>query len=99
MAQLRGRHLPVVVALGDPGLSRIARGVEALHLGDARRTEEDAARLRAGIRMGADRLLDHRRRGLAAVAAAGATVVDAPAPKAAAMAVQAYASVKAQGRL
>lgn len=88
VAMLRQRHLPVVLALGDPALARLARSAPD---GDskAERLVPDAAA----------RLLAHRRKGLAALEAAGAVVVDAQAPKAAALAVEAYVALKAQGRL
>jgi uncharacterized protein (DUF58 family) len=80
IVRLRGRHVPVVIALGDPALLRLERHSSEL---------TEAARL----------LLQHRRRALAALEAAGAVVVDAPAPKAAALAVQSYVELKAQGRV
>lgn len=92
VARLRGRHLAVVVAFGDPALARLAHkdgdeaGAGAL----------DVDRL---VPVAAARLLDHRKKGLAALEAAGAVVVDAPAPRAAALAVETYATLKAQGRL
>lgn len=86
VATLRGRHLPVVVAVGDPALTRLARE----RGGDAHG---------AAVRLAAERLLSHRRAALAALAAAGAVVVDAPAQRAAAQAVRAYLGVKAAGRL
>ncbi len=84
IARLRGRHLPVVVALGDPALTRLSR---------AHAASEPL------VPVAAARLLDHRRKGMAALEAAGAVVVDAPAPKAAALAVESYVTLKAQGRL
>jgi uncharacterized protein (DUF58 family) len=85
IARLRGRHLAVVIALGDPALTRLSR---------APPTQGDAL-----VPVAAARLLEHRRKGLAALEAAGAVVVDAPAPKAAALAVEKYITLKAQGRL
>jgi uncharacterized protein (DUF58 family) len=82
-ARLRGRHLPLVLALGDPALARLARG------GD---DDDD-------VRLAAARLLHHRRAALAAVRAAGALVIDAPGPKAAALAVRSWAGLKAAGKL
>lgn len=88
VAMLRRRHLPVVVALADAALPRLAR---APAQGDTK-----AERL---LPQAAAGLLAHRRRGLAALEAAGAVVVDAIAPRAAALAVETYATLKAQGRL
>jgi uncharacterized protein (DUF58 family) len=88
VARLRGRHLPVVFALGDPALARLARAPAKSDLPVDIATPEAAARL-----------LEHRRKGLAALKAAGAVVVDAPAPKAAALAVETYAQLKSAGRL
>jgi uncharacterized protein (DUF58 family) len=90
IARLRGRHLAVVVALGDPALTRLSRR----DMSGARSNESDAL-----VPVAAARLLDHRRKGMAALEAAGAVVVDAPAPKAAALAVESYVTLKAQGRL
>lgn len=92
VARLRGRHLAVVVALGDPALPRLAR------VPDANANQLEAIDV-ALVRVAAARLLDHRKKGLAALEAAGAVVVDAPAPKAAALAVEKYVTLKAQGRL
>ncbi len=86
VARWRGRHLPVVVGVSDPGAARLLRVG-----GD----DEHERR----IAHAAQRIVEHRRRGLAAVAAAGARVIDAPAPKAAALAVSAYAAIKTSGRL
>lgn len=83
VALLRGRHLPAVVAVGDPELARLAR-------------EEDEG---PAVRLAAQRLADHRKKALAALGAAGALVVDAPGPVAAAHAVAAYHGVKSTGRL
>lgn len=88
IARLRGRHLPVVVALGDPALTRLSRT-----------TPNASGDSDALVPVAAARLLDHRRKGMAALEAAGAVVVDAPAPKAAALAVESYVTLKAQGRL
>lgn len=88
VAMLRGRHLPVVLALADPALTRVARA--------APKGETKAERL---VPEAATRLLAHRRKGLAALEAAGAVVVDAHAPRAAALAVETYVTLKAQGRL
>jgi uncharacterized protein (DUF58 family) len=85
VARLRGRHLPVVVAVSDPDLARLARS-----------DDEDAP---AQVRLAAHRLLSHRKKALAALGTAGAVVVDAPGPQASAYAVQAYQGVKATGRL
>ncbi len=85
---LRGRHLVVVLALADPGLSRLARA-----------PTDAADPLGAAVPAAAARLLQHRKRALAALEAAGAVVVDAPAPRAAALAVDAYLALKAAGRL
>lgn len=88
VAMLRQRHLPVVLALGDPALARLAKSAPTGE-GKAERLLPDAAA----------RLLAHRKKGLAALEAAGAVVVDAHAPKAAAMAVETWVTLKAQGRL
>lgn len=85
---LRRRHVPVVLALADPALARLARAPAP--------GETKAERLLPEAAAG---LLAHRRRGLAALEAAGAVVVDAHAPRAAALAVETYATLKAQGRL
>lgn len=90
VTMLRGRHLPVVVALADPALVRLARHAPVVA------DDTDVERL---VPAAATRLLQHRKKGLAALEAAGAVVVDAPAPKAAALAVESYATLKAQGRL
>ncbi|MBI1946951.1 MAG: DUF58 domain-containing protein [Deltaproteobacteria bacterium] len=88
VAMLRGRHLPVVLALGDPALARLARAAADGETKTERLIPEAAARL-----------LGHRKKGLAALEAAGAVVVDAQAPRAAALAVETYVTLKAQGRL
>ncbi len=88
VTRLRGRHLPVVIALGDPALPRLARAPAPAPAAADLPLAEAAARL-----------LQHRNKALAALEAAGAVVVDAPASRAAALAVEAYATVKAQGRL
>ena len=85
---LRGRHLVVVVAIGDPGLSRLARAAIDPH-----------DPLGATVPVAAARLVQHRQRALAALEAAGAVVVDAPAPRAAALVVNAYLALKSGGRL
>jgi uncharacterized protein (DUF58 family) len=90
IARLRGRHLPVVVAVGDPGLARVERGEVEADPGDLVAPLMPAA---------ASRLLLHRRKALAALSAAGAKVIDAPGPVAAASAVREYATVKATGKL
>lgn len=92
IARLRGRHLAVVVALGDPALTRLSRMA-------APKDAASNAGSEALIPVAAARLLEHRRKGMAALEAAGAVVVDAPAPKAAALAVESYVTLKAQGRL
>ena len=84
VARLRGRHVPLVVAVGDPSLSRLARAAD-----------DDEPLLAPA----AQRLLLHRRRALAAIESVGAVVVDAPSPRAPALAVGAYVQVKARGRL
>jgi uncharacterized protein (DUF58 family) len=86
VARLRGRHLPVVIAVSDPELARLAR-------------PDDDDDTPAQVHLAARRLLQHRKKALAALGAAGATVVDAPGPAAAAYAVQAYQGLKATGRL
>jgi hypothetical protein len=83
VAGLRGRHVPLVLAISDPALPRLGRDAASAPI----------VREAAGI------LLTHRARALAALRAAGAIVIDAPAQRAAALAVSAYADVKAQGRL
>ncbi|MCC7108600.1 MAG: DUF58 domain-containing protein [Deltaproteobacteria bacterium] len=88
VAMLRQRHLPVVLALGDPALGRLARS--------AAEGDDKVERL---VPEAAARLLAHRKTGLAALEAAGAVVVDAAAPRAAALAVETYVTLKAQGRL
>jgi uncharacterized protein (DUF58 family) len=88
VSRLRGRHLAVVVAIGDPALARLARDDRA-----------PASAPDALLPAAALRLLVHRRTGLAALGAASAVVVDASAPKAAALAVETYATLKAQSRL
>jgi uncharacterized protein (DUF58 family) len=88
VAMLRQRHLPVVLALGDPALVRLARS--------AAEGDDNVERL---VPEAAARLLAHRKKGLAALEAAGAVVVDAAAPRAAALAVETYVTLKAQGRL
>ncbi len=87
IAMLRGRHLPVVVALGDPALQRLARGADV---------DEGE---RPSVYGAAERLVAHRRAALNALAASGAVVVDAPGPLAAQLAVHAYLGVKGTGRL
>jgi uncharacterized protein (DUF58 family) len=77
---LRKRHVPVVVALSDPSFARLA------HAEDADQAQRTAA----------TRILEHRRRALSALRAARAHVVDVPAPKAAALAVDAYVAAKAR---
>ncbi len=89
LAGLRGRHVVVVVALGDPALSRMARG-------DGVAAQDALSPLLAPA---AAVLVGHRRRALAALEAAGAIVVDAPAARAAAAVVDVYLSVKASGHL
>lgn len=86
VARWRGRHLPVVVGVSDPGAARLIRSAA---------DDEQQRRIAHAAR----RIVEHRRRGLAAVASAGARVIDAPAPKAAALAVGAYAAIKTSGRL
>ena len=90
VGRLRGRHLPVVIAVGDPALDRLARAAAD---GDAPLA---AARF---VPDAAQRLRTHRRRALAALTARGAVVVDAPAPRAAQLAVETYVGLKASGRL
>lgn len=90
VARLRGHHLPVVISLGDPALTRLARG--AVNPASVAASERLLAQAAA-------RLLIHRKQGMAALEAAGAVVVDAPAPRAAALAVETWATLKAQGRL
>lgn len=85
VARLRGRHLPLVVAVADPALARLARAPAPP---DAPATP-----------FAAERLAAHRARALAALRSVGAIVVDAPSPRAAASAVDAYAQAKARGRL
>ncbi|HEY4221823.1 MAG TPA: DUF58 domain-containing protein [Myxococcota bacterium] len=83
VGRLRGRHLVVVIAVGDPALLRLARAPAPSPI--------DAA-----VAEAAARLLVHRKRGLAALESAGAVVVDAPSAKAAALAVETYAQMKAR---
>ena len=90
LAGLRGRHLVVVVALSDPALLRLARGSD----GDG--AQDPLGRF---VPVAAQKLLSHRKRAVAALEAAGAIVVDAPAARAAALAVDAYLDLKASGRL
>lgn len=92
VARLRGRHVAVVLALADPALGRLARSTSI----PARNDEVDAE---AFVPAAALRLLEHRKKGLAALQSAGAVVVDAPAARAAPLAVETYARLKAQGRL
>lgn len=92
VALLRGRHLPLVLAVGDPALLRLARGEHE--------SEVDEGRLSpALLESAAERLKDHRKKALSAVASSGAIVVDAPAPRAAQLAVHAYRGIKGNGRL
>ncbi len=88
VVRLRGRHLPVVVALADPSLARLAKAKVT--------SNDDTER---AVPVAAAHLLAHRRRALAALESVGAVVVDAPSSRAAAMAVEAYVAVKATGRL
>ena len=88
LAALRGRHLVVVVAIDDPGVARLEQASPA-----------PADPLASWLTPAARHLLDHRRRGLSALSAAGAIVVDAPAGRAGAVAVDAYLALKAAGRL
>jgi len=88
LATLRGRHLTVVVAIDDPGVARLAQTAPA-----------PADPLAPWLQPAARHLLDHRRRALAALSATGAVVVDAPAGRAGAVAVDAYLALKAAGRL
>ena len=81
VAVLRQRHVVTVVAMGDPGLARLARSADEA-VADA-----------------AERLLEHRRRAIAALRAAGAIVVDTPSAQAAVLAVDAYLTIKGQGQL
>ena len=109
-AALRGRHLVVVVALGDPGLSRLARAAPhaAPHRTQhptplERPADPDQIRtdpvvsdpLSLLLPQAATRLLQHRKRALKALEAAGA----AQSPKAAALAVDAYLALKLGARL
>lgn len=84
LAGLRGRHLVAVLAIGDPRLARLALP----HPGVSEVLAPAAARL-----------LEHRKRALKAIEAAGAVVVDAPAARAAALAVDTYLALKGSGRL
>jgi uncharacterized protein (DUF58 family) len=96
VASLRGRHVPVVLALADPSLARLARPSVTTSPQDkaAKVSPIDAAMPEA-----AARILEHRKRALAALAGAGAHVVDAPSPRAAGLSVEAYLTMKGQGRL
>lgn len=96
LAGLRGRHLVVVIALGDAGLVRIARGDPPKEDGKEDGTEDADA---VDLVPAAEKLLQHRKRALKAIEAAGAVVVDAPAARAAALAVDAYLALKGSGRL
>jgi uncharacterized protein (DUF58 family) len=88
LATLRGRHLALVVAIDDPGVARVAHA-----------TPSATDPLSPWLVPAATHLLGHRRRALAALSATGAVVVDAPAGRAGAMAVDAYLTLKAAGRL
>jgi uncharacterized protein (DUF58 family) len=89
LAGLRGRHLVCVIAIGDPGLARLAQPPQLLPAGEVLDVLAAAAA----------RLLEHRKRALKAIEAAGAIVVDAPAARAAALAVDTYLALKGSGRL
>jgi len=88
VASLRGRHLPLVLALKDPGLSHLAERMGETDVDDA-----------PFLNLAVSRMLEHRRRGIAAVKAAGARVVDAPGNGAEAAIVRAYLGAKSAGRL
>lgn len=88
LAVWRGRHLVMVVAIDDPGVAALAQTRPAP-------TDPLAPWLTAS----ATHLVDLRRRALAALAATGAVVVDAPGGRAAVAAVDAYLTIKATGRL
>jgi uncharacterized protein (DUF58 family) len=92
LATLRGRHLMLVVAIDDPGVARLAAA-------DASSSSSAADPLGPWLVPAATHLLGHRRRALAALSATSAVVVDAPAGRAGAMAVDAYLALKAAGRL
>lgn len=85
LAGLRGRHLVAVIAIGDPALARLALPAPA--------------ETRDALAPAAARLLEHRKRALKAIEAAGAVVVDAPAARAAALIVDTYLALKGSGRL
>ena len=99
LLSLRGRHLVAVAAMGDPGLHgslktpKTNTGTSTSGLG------RDADPVAGHREAAARQLLHHRRRGLAAIEGVGAMVVDAVSHRAAAGAVDAYLTIKAQGRL
>lgn len=95
-AALRGRHLVVVIALGDAGLARLARPETSTPAPPPASASEPLAAL---LPLAAQKLLQHRKRALKALEAAGAVVVDAPSARAAALAVDAYLALKSAGRL
>lgn len=99
VAQLRGRHLPMVVSVLDPALTRLARP-PAVPAGMAAHSGNDPQTPPAALQaLAAQRLLAHRQSALAALATAGALTIDAPLPRAAALAVRGYLHAKSTGRL
>ncbi len=95
VSTMRGRHLAMVVAIADPGVTQATHHTP---LNDAGPLDPLAPYLAPA----ADVLIRHRRRALSALEASGAVVVDAVAHQpggAGAAAVDAYLGLKARGRL
>ncbi len=103
LAGLRGRHLVMVVALGDPGVARFLTTTSTNTTTTTTTTTTAATEpLNPHLHDAAVHLLSHRRRALAALQTS-ATVIDVMggpnAVRAGAAAVEAYLLLKAQGRL
>ena len=100
LAGLRGRHLVMVVALGDPG---IARFLPSSSPASAPSSATPAEAMSPYLHEAATRLVAHRRRALAALQTSAGVVVDTVGgphlPRAQAAAVEAYMMLKSQGRL
>jgi len=112
LAGLRGRHLVMVVALGDPGIGRFVTSTSSLSSSSLSSSSSSpsspspsvsAEPMSPYLEEAATRLLAHRRRALAALQTSAAMVVDTVGgphlPRAQAAAVEAYLMLKSQGRL
>ncbi len=106
LAGLRGRHLVMVVALGDPGIARFLpspTSSSSPSMAPSAPQASPAEALSPSLHEAATRLLAHRRRALAALQTSAGVVVDTVGgphlPRARAAAVEAYMMLKSQGRL